>query len=135
MAGNMGSISGLEGFYQDHALEPVSHNYRAQEQQLLKPMHALESVLHKRSHRKKQPIWCNEEYFLLATIRETLHKAMKTPRSQLRKKQKKKNGNGSQCKEASQPDWDTLLDKMSQFFVFICFLNISKLLGKHDGIF
>ena len=50
------------------------------------------------------------------------------------KKTKQNNGNGSQCKEASQPDWDILLDKTSQFFVYVCFLNISEFLGKYDGI-
>ena len=64
----------------------------------------------------------------------SLHTAMKMLRSQIRKKQNRNNGNGSQCKEASQPDWDRLLDKMSQFFVYVCFLNISELLGKYDGI-
>ena len=74
--------------YWAHALGPTSHNYWAHVPQLLKPV-GLETVLcNKRSHCNEKPTHRNEEQPLLAPTRETPRLAMKTQRSQKKKKKK-----------------------------------------------
>ena len=61
------------------ALEPVSHNYWACVPQLLKPARLELTLCNKRSHRNKKPVHHNEEWPLLAAIRESPHAATKDP--------------------------------------------------------
>ena len=64
----------------------MRHNYWAHVLQLLKPA-CLEPVLrNKRSHCNEKPTRHNEEQLPLAATRESPHAAMKTQRSQKRKK-------------------------------------------------
>ena len=64
------------------AVKPSSCNYWAHELKLLKPT-CLDPVLHnKRGHRNEKPEHCNEEWPLLATVRESLFKTVKTQHSQ-----------------------------------------------------
>ena len=64
----------------------VGHNYWACVPQLLKPT-CLEPVLcNKRSHRNEKPVHLNEEEAPLSATRERPHAAMKTQRSQKKKK-------------------------------------------------
>ena len=86
---------------------PVSHNYRAEVLQVMKPTH-LEPVLHKRRHHNEKFMHLNKEQPPLTITREDICAATKTQLSQINNKIKLKSKqtytNGQQTVSDTGPE-------------------------------